>query len=94
MDEKFKEGVEFFERLFEVAEFSQNKIQQTAQHVEERDIFDIIDRLIALQKELKSQKSETEGIGETLKLIVELLKALGDENVQKAIAELLRGERR
>ncbi|QXJ36584.1 hypothetical protein [Saccharolobus shibatae] len=90
MDEQLKEEIELiehFEQLFEAIDFSQNRIQQSAQHVEERDIFDVIDRVLSLQKTLE-KKNEPQGIEETIRLIVELIRALGDEKVQQLLKDL------
>ena len=68
---------------FQAVEFSHNRIVQASQKVEERDVFDIIERVLSLQKQLQPKESADE----SLKLIMALLKLISNEDVQKLVKE-------
>lgn len=61
------------------------KNKQLAQKIEERDIFDIIERVLALQKQLQPKKEETADIV----WLVELLKLAANPDFQKSLSELV-----
>ncbi|BDB97926.1 hypothetical protein [Saccharolobus caldissimus] len=88
--EELREPLEFAEQLFSTIEYSHNRIQLSTQKIEEKDIFDIIQQVLSLQKQLESRKEELTP-SETVRLFFEILKNLGDERVQKLIKELIGG---
>ena len=81
---RIADEAERFMEWFQAVEFSHNRIVQTSQKVEERDVFDIIERVLGLQKQLQPK----EDVNETLKLISAFLKLISNEDVQKFIKEL------
>lgn len=62
------------------------KSKQLAQKIEEKDIFDIIERLLTLQKQLQPKKDELADIA----WLVELLKLASNPEFQKALGELIK----
>lgn len=91
-DEKLRrqlELIERFEQLFEAAEFTQNKVQQISQRVEEYDIFDVIGRVLELQKQIQPKESSTSALRDLANAIKLFSGLLADENFRKAIDKLL-----
>ena len=83
-NKRIAEEAERFMQWFQAIEFSHNRIVQASQKVEERDVFDIIERVLELQKQLQPK----ENTDETLKLISAFLKLISSEDVQKFVKEL------
>mgnify|MGYP001772663720 CR=1 FL=1 len=83
-NKRIAEEAERFMQWFQAIEFSHNRIVQANQKVEERDVFDIIERVLELQKQLQPKESSDE----TLKLISAFLKLITNEDVQKFVKEL------
>nr|WP_176703052.1 hypothetical protein [Sulfolobus islandicus] len=59
--------------------------KQLSQKIEERDIFDIIERVLTLQKQLQPEKKESADIA----WLIELLKLATNPDFQKALGELI-----
>ena len=83
-NKRITEEAERFMEWFQAVEFSHNRIVQASQKVEERDVFDIIERVLGLQKQLQPK----EDVDETLKLISAFLKLISNEDVQKFVKEM------
>lgn len=82
-NKRIAEEAERFMQWFQAVEFSHNRIVQASQKVEERDVFDIIERVLELQRQLQPKESADE----SLKLIMALLKLISNEDVQKLVKE-------
>jgi len=64
--------------LFNAIEFAHNKVQLTAtKTVEEKDIFDVINQVLEMQRSLSSEATPNDVLN-TIKIFAELLKTLTD----------------
>ena len=82
--------------LYNAIEFAQNKVQLTAtKTVEEKDIFDVINQVLEMQRSLSSEATPSDVLN-ALKIFAELLKTLTDPKTMefvKMITTKLGGEK-
>lgn len=77
--------------VFNAYEYSHNKVQLATQEREEKDVFDIINKLMQLQKSLSSGEDATE----LLKIVKPLFTLLSNpefQNIIKVIGERMFGK--
>jgi len=94
--EQFEKKYENLYTLFNAIEFSHNKVQLTAtKTVEEKDIFDVINQVLEMQRSLTSEATPNDVLN-TIKIFAELLKTLTDPKTMefvKMISTKLGGEK-
>jgi len=82
--------------LYNAIEFAQNKVQLTAtKTVEEKDIFDVINQVLEMQRSLSSEATPSDVLN-AFKIFAELLKTLTDPKTiefVKMITTKLGGEK-
>ena len=94
--EQFEKKYENLYTLFNAIEFAHNKVQLTAtKTVEEKDIFDVINQVLEMQRSLSSEATPNDVLG-AIKIFAELLKTLTDPKTMefvKMITTKLAGEK-